>query len=461
MENSEKNEVTKEQSGKKAKGIPLKHLSSLIAISTAVISVFLVLGVVLTFVFYRQLIKTSGDYVEWRQKAEEMLVASDYLTEEVRTFVETGDRKYMQNYFTEANETKRRDHSLAFIKKIFPNSESYLALEHAMAQSMLLMETEFYAMRLKAESMGDDLSTYPAEIQNVVETEADAALSAAEKGELARARLFNKYYIQRKNEISSKTHACLDELVLELDARQNAAEDKLQLALILEIVLILLFIIRSGFVVIVTSRQVFKPLLRYIPYIENDSPLPVQGACELRILADTYNSMYEAHRKSRNNLKFKADHDALTGVLNRGAFEKLQSAADDGKVAFLMFDIDNFKKVNDTCGHLVGDKVLIKVVSLLRERFRTDDDIFRIGGDEFAVVMFGVGEECKDSIREKIDAINEALSAEKLNEGAPVVSLSAGVAFGNLIDKKLIAKADSVLYERKKLGKAGCSFYEE
>ena len=457
----EKFEVAEKQRDKKTKGIPLKFLSNLVAASMVVISVFLVLSVVFTFIFYRQMIRTSRDYVEWREKAGEMLVASDYLTEQVRTFVETGDRKHMQNYFTEANVTKRRDHSLAFIKEIFPNSESYLALEHAMAQSMLLMETEFYAMRLKAESMGDDLSTYPDEVRSVVETEADAALSAQEKGELARARLFNKYYIQRKTEISSKTNACLDELILDLDARQRAAETKLNLSLILELALILLFIVLSGFVVVVTSKQVFDPLIRYIPFIESDSPLPVQGAYELRILADTYNSMYEAHRRNSNTLKFRADHDALTGVLNRGAFEKLQTAANDGKVAFLMLDIDNFKKVNDTCGHLVGDKVLIRIVTLLRERFRAGDNIFRIGGDEFAVVMFGVDEASKDSIREKIDAINEILATEKREDGEPAVSLSAGVAFGNMIDKILIEKADGVLYERKKSGKAGCSFYKE
>ena len=147
------------------KGIPLKRLSTLIVVLTAAISVFLIFGVVFTFVYYREMIKTSNDYVLWQQKAEDMLVASDYMTEQVRTFVETGDRKYMQNYFRESDVTKRRDQSLAFIKEIFPDSESYAALEHAMAQSMLLMETEYYAMRLKGEAMGDDISTYPEKVR--------------------------------------------------------------------------------------------------------------------------------------------------------------------------------------------------------------------------------------------------------------------------------------------------------
>ena len=147
------------------------------------------------------------------------------------------------------------------------------------------------------------------------------ALSAEEKADLARTRLFNKYYMQRKTEISSKTSICLNELIFELSSLSNAAETRLKITLILEVALILLFIGLSVCGVVITSRQVFDPLIRYIPFIENDSPLPVQGAYELRILANTYNSMYEAHRKSRISLKFKADHDALTGVLNRRAFE--------------------------------------------------------------------------------------------------------------------------------------------
>ena len=452
--------TTKEKKRRRRNGIPLKRLSGLIVFLTAIISVFLILGVVFTFVFYRQMLKTSNDYVLWQQKAENMRIASDYLTEQVRTFVETGDRVYMQNYFYEADVSKRREKSLGFIENLFPNTEFCEALKHALAQSNLLMETEFYAMRLKAESMGEDVSTYPEKVRDVVLTEEDAALSAEEKGELARQRLFNKYYVQRKVEITEKTELCLNELVLELDRLQSEAEAKLRIALILELVLILLFIGLTIAGVVITSRQVFDPLIRYIPFIENDSPLPVQGAYELRILAKTYNAMYEAHRKSKNSLKFKADHDALTGVLNRGAFEKLKTAASDGKVAFLMVDVDDFKAINDTYGHIVGDKVLVRVVSLLRDHFRSDDNIFRIGGDEFAVVMFGVDESGKHTIQDKIESINEILSSVK-REGEPEnVSLSVGVAFGNLIDQALISKADSVLYERKKSGKAGCSFYE-
>ena len=457
----DKNELIESAQANKRKGITLKTLGIIVAVSTAFISLFLILGVSFTFVNYNKLIAVSRDYVTWQQNAEKMMITSDYLTEEVRLFVETGDREHVFNYFKEANASKTRDNSLAFIRSIFPNSKSYYALEQAMNGSVALMETEYHSMRLKVAALNDSLSLYPAIIRNYPLSEEELALDATELEELSHRLLFDANYIGQKNTIKQNTEDCLDALVRELNERQRSAEWKLRFALIFELVFIVIFIALSVLVVVLTSRQVFDPLIRYIPFIENDSPLPVQGAYELRILAQTYNAMYEAHSKSRNQLKFKADHDALTGVLNRRAFDKLQAAADDGKVAFLMIDVDNFKSVNDTFGHLVGDKILLRVVSLLRDSFRSGDSIFRIGGDEFAVVMFGVDEGSKDVIGDKINEINEILSRPGEDGSLPTASISVGVAFGNLIDKALISNADEVLYDRKKTGKSGCSFYEK
>ena len=264
----------------------------------------------------------------------------------------------------------------------------------------------------------------------------------------------------RKAQIAEQTNRCLDQLVQELELRQEKTEYNMRFALIFEAVMIISFIIYSVFVITVTSNQIFGPIIRSIPFIKNDAPMPVEGAHELRILAYTYNLMYEAHRKSKLALRFRADHDALTGVLNRYAFDRLKAAADDGKVAFLIIDLDNFKSVNDNFGHAVGDKLLIKATKLFRENFRTDDRIFRVGGDEFVVIMFGTDKESENTIREKIETINKLL-CDSQEEGLPPVSLSVGVAFGNKIDQELINKADQALYQRKQEGKAGVSFFKK
>ena len=74
--------------------------------------------------------------------------------------------------------------------------------------------------------------------------------------------------------------------------------------------------------------------------------------------------------------------------------------------------------------------------------------------------MFGVDESSRDAIKNKIDNVNKALHDEK-PEDFPNVTLSVGVAFGNVIDQHLISRADDALYERKLAGKAGITFYSE
>lgn len=445
--------------GNKVKGIKIKRLSLIIAIATAIISVFLLVGIYFSFVNYQKVLTVSSNYVEWQQTAHKMRETSDYLTEEVRDFAETGNMQHIENYFNEAENNKNRDKALAYIKEHFPDSGLYALLESAFKQSVELMDTEYYSMRLKIEASGYDVSEFPQKIQDVVLKPEDAALNNENKEQLARQILFDNAYMTAKEKINTDTNNCINQLIDELKTRQTNAESNMHFAFTFEVVMIIIFIGYSVFIIIITSRQVFDPIMRSIPLIENDAPMPVEGAHELRVLAKTYNTMYNAHHQEASSLKFKTEHDALTGALNRRALDKLQVAANDGKVAFIIVDVDNFKQVNDTHGHLVGDKILKKVVSYLRLYLRSDDRIFRIGGDEFAVVMFGVDQTAKNDIKEKVDGINKNLSEEKV-EGLPPISLSVGVAFGNMIDQTLISNADNALYNRKQSGKAGVTFHE-
>ena len=94
--------------------------------------------------------------------------ASDYLTNEVRLFVETGHEQNLQNYFWEAKVNQRRDHALETLREDFSeDSQVYRFLNSAMNESLDLMRREYLAMRLKLEAMGKDISLYPQEIQDV------------------------------------------------------------------------------------------------------------------------------------------------------------------------------------------------------------------------------------------------------------------------------------------------------
>jgi diguanylate cyclase (GGDEF)-like protein/PAS domain S-box-containing protein len=94
-------------------------------------------------------------------------------------------------------------------------------------------------------------------------------------------------------------------------------------------------------------------------------------------------------------MSYQASHDALTGLINRREFERQITGAIDtarseaGHHVLCYMDLDRFKVVNDTCGHMAGDNMLREVAGLLREEVRDSDVVARLGGDEFAVLLFG------------------------------------------------------------------------
>ena len=174
--------------------------------------------------------------------------------------------------------------------------------------------------------------------------------------------------------------------------------------------------------------------------------------------------LYVARDISEEKLmKYEAEHDALTGVLNRGGFDQILNSSIKEKrdFALILIDIDEFKDVNDNYGHAVGDIVLKKISKMLGEQFRSLDYICRIGGDEFAVIMMDVRKDFGTKIINKIDEINQLLSSS--TNDIPLVSLSVGTAFmdkGSSSDS-LFKDADNALYYVKKHGKKGCHIYSK
>ena len=127
----------------------------------------------------------------------------------------------------------------------------------------------------------------------------------------------------------------------------------------------------------------------------------------------------------------------------------------------MLFDVDNFKSINDTYGHEIGDNVLIKLVDVMKSVFRDDDCICRIGGDEFVVFMVHSSGMSRRLIESKINQINEEL--ENADDGLPPISISVGIVNGKDVSdpKTLFEKTDAAMYKSKKQGKHTYTFYSE
>ena len=98
------------------------------------------------------------------------------------------------------------------------------------------------------------------------------------------------------------------------------------------------------------------------------------------------------HRNAQETIQYLAYHDALTGLCNRAEFETrltqaLKSAGTDNQHALFYLDMDQFKIVNDTCGHVAGDELLKQITILLKGPVRENDTLARLGGDEFGVLL--------------------------------------------------------------------------
>lgn len=166
--------------------------------------------------------------------------------------------------------------------------------------------------------------------------------------------------------------------------------------------------------------------------------------------------------EAREKLRFKASHDSLTSIWNRGAIieqleRELSRARRDGSsVGILLADIDHFKKINDTRGHLVGDEVLRAVTGRLKSEVRTYDAVGRYGGEEFLILLPGCDNPKLTAKAEQLVKIVERSSIETSTGAVPVTISIGGIASGDCPHaevKSLLRGADTALYRAKMSGR--------
>jgi diguanylate cyclase (GGDEF)-like protein len=149
------------------------------------------------------------------------------------------------------------------------------------------------------------------------------------------------------------------------------------------------------------------------------------------------------------------NHDALTGLLNRRAFnEQLHDLVFQEKVFSLAaFDVDKFKNINDSFGHIVGDEMLIHVAELVTENLAPDDIFVRMGGDEFCIISSITD---RDELYRYLNNIARivALSSHDNGEQKIRCSLSIGAVVRTIeSEEDILQLADTQLYKSKKAGR--------
>lgn len=195
--------------------------------------------------------------------------------------------------------------------------------------------------------------------------------------------------------------------------------------------------------------------------VYRDEPFGEQETQIVEIFAAQV-SLLIGQRSAREQIQGLADTDDLTGIANKRHFRRqLPQEIERARVyslplSLLMFDVDDFKEINDSFGHTVGDVVLSELCGAVRESLRPPDLFARFGGDEFAIILphTDLGGAC--SVADRILQRVRALTIPTDEESMIQCSISIGISCHQAGDKSasdVIRRADEQLYEAKRMGK--------
>lgn len=442
-------------------GVRLQTVNSIMIMVVVGVSIILLVSIDRMTNTYHELKKTTDTYIACQDDGREVMEASDYLTDSARAFAATGDVKYLDDYFAESKEIQRREKAVENMESYMPESEARDYLDKALEESQELMDMEYYSMRLVIEAKGYDPKIFPEEIQNVVLSKEDQNASKNEKADRALQIVYNDEYQTQKNTISRNVQACLKQVLRTLQDEEDnnflRMENAMHRVSLLIGAMMFLFLVLIFMIV----KLVIRPLENNIDFLNSKTHLPMRGSFELQYMAYVYNRIFDENQEKSDRLAYEAVHDRLTGAYNRAGFEEKMQTVDQSSITLILLDIDHFKGINDAYGHGSGDMILKQVVTLIRENFRQEDCVCRIGGDEFAIIMLFTDSSLRDIVTEKFEIINDALSHPA--GSLPAASLSAGVAFcdrSNPTDN-MFKDADETLYMVKRTGRNNIGFYGE
>ncbi len=174
-------------------------------------------------------------------------------------------------------------------------------------------------------------------------------------------------------------------------------------------------------------------------------------------------------KKMEQSLTYQATHDQLTGLINRAEFEirlrqSIERAKTDKLIHVLLYlDLDNFKIINDTCGHIAGDQLLRQITKLLEEKLRRGDTLARLGGDEFGAILEGCPVEqatmISTEICNEIQRFDFIWEAHTFNVGVSIGLVPVDEDAGDV--DQLLSLADSSCYAAKDLGKNRVHVYQD
>lgn len=445
-------------------GIKIKKIAYVCITICIVFMVIIYIEISRVDTSYKSLIDNTKNCIEGQKCAISLERSSDYLTEQVRLFVVRQDYKNLRQYFDEI-ESKNREKMVDRLAELYSDTEpnTVARLKDALRESNELEKLENHAMCLVAKAADIENERLPDEVAQWKLTAKENSMTDEELKEHAYDLVYGTEYLTAKSKIKAGINGTLDLITAKMAEKQNESGNALNRAFIEQRVFIFLMMLLICVEFWVIGLLIIYPIREHIRSIRSGKKWKIIGVYEMRYLAHVYNHLYDRNEAHNRDLEYQANHDALTGIYNRAAFEKKKDSLMGRKVnvALILADINEFKKVNDTLGHKTGDETIKKVADIFnRIELKNKYCVARIGGDEFAIILKDVRQEVFSNIEKEVLEMNRKLASGVDN--IPKVSVSVGVAFSEEgYSNDLFRHADQALYHAKKYGSSGCCLYEE
>lgn len=389
--------------------------------------------------------------------------ASEYLSEQARLFVLTQNFTYIKNYFEEKNVSKQMENAIERLQKLGEYSTSYIMLTNAYNFSAAVRNQEFYAMKLVLSGMKiNENLEIPQELKNTVLSDNDLKLTAEDRAKKAADILFSSDYMKNKNRITENKVYSIKNVFWHKNKALHVTSGSIEATFYWIFISILAITGISLFFYFLVRKLVLSPLYKHVKSIQAGEKLKLVGSREFQFLAESFNEILEQSIMALNSIKKKAEHDELTGVINRTGFSEIQETLShySKKIAMVIIDVDKFKDINDTYGHKTGDLVLKSVAQILTESFAPEDYVARIGGDEFSAIVMNFKSNPEEQIKNILETVKQKLAT--LPATLPKTTVSMGAAFSEYgFTQFLFEETDKALYYVKENGRNNYKLFSE
>jgi len=399
-------------------------------------------------------------------KADELRRSSNFLTRFAKDYVITGDKQYKENYFRVLNIRNAKEYKPKNYQNIYWSlTEPTRSQRHPITKNKVSLIQELKTLKFTKEQ----LSLLNLSLNNsneLVNLELRAFNAMKDNNQkLAIKILYSTEYIEAKNSIMLPIDTFIESLYEEHSKNLNILAQKIDSLFSLIFILVISGISVFFISLFVLRKKVLIPIEYLSSIIEKfnhgDKNFKKIIHCddEIGLFTKQFFEMKDQLDVDFDKLRKLSITDPLTGIKNRRAFFEVSenffklANRKDLPLSLLILDIDLFKKVNDTYGHIIGDEILKFLVKQTNQTLRDSDIFARYGGEEFIILLPDTDLNGAIQVAEKIRKAIESTPYQGDVEVSITVSLGVAQLQNEKILNKLIQRADEALYRAKEYGR--------